>query len=189
MSDSDSILAFLCIATSLNLALLVWTWRTQPARRALARDLMFPVGIPVAPFSGRSRSGTTVEIRPDERLAFAMVFLSRGCPKCRSAVHDVVAAARDCRGRPVRLWIATDERLTAAELGQPPECDGLFLDLSEITYSMLNPRHFSPGYLFIGADLVVEASGAIGDANWQSFAAQLAEPPEQRSIDPPAIDR
>ena len=40
---------------------------------------------------------------------------------------------------------------------------------------MLNPFKVSPFYLFIDEHKKLQASGLIGDANWQSFSEQMAE--------------
>jgi hypothetical protein len=78
-------------------------------------------------------------------------------------------------GRGVAVWIMTAEQLTPADLGQSDQCENFFLDISRTTLTMLNPRRASPAYLFIGADMTAQAGGFVGDKDWLSFAAQLAE--------------
>lgn len=174
MTDDQAILAFLAIATTINFALIGHLLR-QSDEHLAPPDLLFPAGVQVEDFVGRSRAGAQVAVAAGD-TAYALIFLSSGCPKCRAAAPDVAAAAALATGRGVRLWMVTAEWLSAADLGESAELDAYFLDLARVEYAMLNPRRASPVYLFISADMIAEASGFIGDDNWQSFIAQLAEP-------------
>lgn len=174
MTDSQAILAFLAVATTINFALIAHLWR-RSAGAGGPPDLLFPAGVQMEDFVGESRAGVPVTIAAGE-TAYALVFLSKGCPKCAAAAPGVVAAAARTGGRGVDLWVVTAERLTAADLGQGPAFEAHFLDLTRVTYAMLNPRRASPAYLFVAPDMTAEASGFIGDVDWESFVAQLAEP-------------
>lgn len=174
MTDDHAILAFLAVATTINFALIARLLR-QSGEHIAPPDLLFPAGVQIEDFTGRSRAGAPVAVAAGD-AAHVLVFLSSGCPKCRSAAPDVAAAAALTAGRGVRLWVVTAERLIAADLGERMEFEVYFLDLTRVEYAMLNPRRASPAYLFIAADMIAEASGFIGDDDWQSFVAQLAEP-------------
>ncbi len=43
------------------------------------------------------------------------------------------------------------------------------------TYTRLNPQGASPFYIFIDDQHTLQASGFIGDDNWQQFVAQVGE--------------
>ncbi len=174
MSDTEAIAAFLAVAATTNLALVAHLLRGRRGDGGAPPDLLFPAGARVENFTGKSRAGTSVSIAAGE-TAYVIVFLSKGCPKCRAAALGVAAAAARTPGRGVDLWVVTAERLKAADIGQDQEFEAHFLDMAGIAYAMLNPRRASPAYLFIAPDMVVEAGGFIGDDNWQNFLAQLAE--------------
>jgi hypothetical protein len=178
--DRDAALVFFSLATVLNLAFMLWLWRSAPRGRS-SSDLLFPSGIAIEAFTATSRGGSEVEVGRAANSAYAFIFLSKACPKCRGAAPAVMDVARRSAGRGVAVWIATAERLSSSDLGQDPDCEHFFLDLPRITYAMLNPRRASPAYLFIGADMVAQASGFIGDENWLSFEAQLGESRERRA--------
>lgn len=173
MTDRDAVLAFLSIATTLNLGLLLRLWHQMP-NRIDPPDLMFPTGVQMNSFKGVSRRAGPIEIAAGQ-TAYAFVFLSKGCPKCRASAPAVMDVARNAAGHGVAIWVAATDRLTAADLGQPEDFEAFFLDLSPTTYAMLNPRRASPAYLFVSSDMMAQASGFIGDANWRSFADQLGE--------------
>lgn len=175
MTETEVIVAFLAVATMTNLALIAHVLHGHGKGGGAPPSLLFSVGARMAHFTGESRSGASIAIGAGE-TAYALVFLSKGCPKCRAAVAEVAAAIAGTPGRGVDLWVVTAERLTAVDLGLDEELEAHFLDLTGIAYAMLNPRRASPAYLFLAPDLVVEAGGFIGDDDWQSFLAQLSEP-------------
>ncbi len=74
------------------------------------------------------------------------------------------------------MWVVTADQLKAADLGQDASFESYFLDVNRIAYGMLNPRRASPAYIFLSADMIVQATGFIGDADWRSLVAQLGEP-------------
>jgi len=176
MTDRDAAFLFFCVAALLNLAVLLRLWGRAPAAAVGTADLLFPSGVQMDAFTATSRGGDLIEIGPAANCAYALLFLSRGCPKCRAAAPAAIDIAMRSVGRGVGVWIVTAERLTAADLGLSNECEHFFLDVSVTTHAMLNPRRASPAYLFIGADMTSQASGFVGDEDWLSFAAQLGVP-------------
>lgn len=175
MTDVETIVAFLAVAATTNLALIAHLLRSRGTGGGGAPDLLFPAGVRMENFTGESRVGASVSIAAGE-TAYALVFLSKGCPKCRAVAADVAAAAAQTAGRGVDLWVVTAEWLKAADLGQDEGFEAYFLDLTRIAYAMLNPRRASPAYLFLAPDMIAEAGGFLGDDDWQSFLAQLSEP-------------
>lgn len=174
MSDVEAILAFLTAATTLNFALLVQLWHRRGHHDSEPIELLFPTGFYLTSFAGTDRSGSSVQIAQG-RTAYAMVFLTRGCPKCRTAAPLVEAAAAQIAKHKVELWVVTQEELAASDLSVSTSLEASFLDVPTGTYAMLNPRRASPAYLFIAPDMKVEASGFIGDEDWESFQSQLAD--------------
>lgn len=162
--------AGLVLAHRLLPRLLASAWHRRPA------DLMLPAGFEIQSFAGMPRHGEPIEIGPGDATAYALVFLSEGCPKCRPAAPAVAEAAARADEHGVSLWVVTADRLTATSLGQDDGFEAHFLDVPPASHAMLNPRSASPAYLFVGADLVVQAGGIIGDADWLSFVEQIGEP-------------
>jgi hypothetical protein len=175
MSEVDAILAFLAVAAAINFAIIAHLWRHGRARTGAPRDLLFPAGARIAEISGENRDGADVRIAAGD-TAYVLVFLSKGCPKCRAVAGEVASAAGRSADRGVELWIVATDGLTAADVGMDPALDAHVLELRGSAYAMLNPRRASPAYLFVASDLVVQAGGFVGDEDWRAFAAQLAEP-------------
>lgn len=108
-----ALLALLALALSLRLARAVRELRARleavaggsdaaPARSA---SPMFPVGIPVRPFSVPAEDGSTLT-EADLTLGTLVAVLSPHCGPCRERLPALVAAAEQLPGAPGRVVVA-----------------------------------------------------------------------------------
>ncbi len=156
----------------LGVAIILVLLTANPFRPAQATPL--PIGEPVPPFAGQA-AGRRIDSAELAGQAIVLAFLSVGCPACRDKAAEIARLLPAMNEAGVRLWIvAADAAHGIAPLIAGTPLAGHELTLDAAARRPLNPRNIAPFYLFLD-DLVVQASGAIGDPDWQSFVAQIEE--------------
>jgi hypothetical protein len=106
----------------------------------------------------------------------ALIFLSSRCSDCKSKLSQILGLIEKLGDTDVQIWLVWSESSATVK---PFVANELLLKHSiSISISALkeiNPRSASPFYLFVDENNILQASGFIGDENWQSFAAQISE--------------
>lgn len=104
-----------------------------------------------------------------------MAFVAGGCPKCLGTVATLREMLGPMARAGVALWIVPIglERRDFPQVTGDPRLapHALRIDLDECR--RLNPDMAAPYYLFVDHQTLVQATGLVGDANWQSFVAQI----------------
>ena len=170
------ILAILAFGMAINLYLsLSVLRRTRMDRDTAAEPVPMPgeaaPQLPARHLETRRRAALL-----PEGQACALLFLSTRCDKCRDRLPQVAALLPAATAAGLALRLASTEpafRMRRFLRGTP--LAGAVWQLRLADYKRLNPRLASPAYLFVDHEGVIEAAGLIGDENWLSLAAQLAE--------------
>lgn len=105
-----------------------------------------------------------------------VVFVSAGCPTCKSKLPEIKALLPAMKEAGVGLWVVCLSRPWRAKLFLRKS--GLVthaLTLERHVRKQLNPTHASPYYQFIDEHAVLQASGFLGDENWLTFVSQMQE--------------
>lgn len=131
-------------------------------------------GTPLPPIQGRRANGSTVCSADLEQRAIVFIFLAAGCASCRVAKADVremlVAGLPDG----LELFIIEAPIGRERETGIEPSFSAHALVIDVALFRALNPALSFPTYMFVGADLRVQASGLVGDDQWSRFRSQVA---------------
>jgi len=171
-------LAILCAAVALNLKLTMSALRaarststsTSTPASALAPGKQAPA-VPARQLSGR----TPLQLAGAGQ-AWALVFLSTQCPKCREKLPDIDLVLKAAEDTGLAMWLVSEEpgwRLRAFLHGRRLlERTAM---VSRQDYIRLNPNKASPAYLFLNHEQVVEAGGFIGDSDWLALCSQLTQ--------------
>ena len=169
-----AVLAILAFVTALNLFLTL----------RIAR-VVFPSGDadPVVPLVGKpapqfeaSRQTDGQRIASDDLAGHSnvLVFLSSGCPTCRTKTAELIEILPATQRAGVGLWVvgADDVHDMAALTAGSP--------LAERTLSMepagrkaLNPQGAAPLYIFIDESMIVRAGNYLGDEDWRTFVSEM----------------
>lgn len=165
-------LAALCAAVALNLRLTISTLR---AARAMASP-----ALPLAPgqqmpaVAARRLPGRAPLQLAGAGQAWALLYLSSQCPKCRDKLADIDLLLDAAEEAGLAMWLVSEEpawRLRRFLRGRRlPQRTAL---VSRRDYKHLNPNHASPAYQFVNHEGVLEAAGFIGDADWLALCSQL----------------
>ena len=158
-------------ATALNLFLTLKLAGRIEANRAAER-LTVPIDMPIPHFEGqRWRDGGRIEAADLARGPSVLIFLSALCPACRSKIAELAEILPGARSAGVAVWIIQLDDIVDL-LRETPLIDHLLL-LDGNGRKALNPINAAPAYIFVGPGGVAQASGYLGDEDWQTFAAQM----------------
>jgi hypothetical protein len=107
--------------------------------------------------------------------AAVIVFLSATCKTCNEKLPQLERLRTPMQAENVALWIIgmDSQRRMKRWLARSPLITHLLLMQSQ-PRRRLNPASGSPFYIFVDHRQVVQASGFLGDADWQSFVEQMA---------------
>lgn len=170
-------IAVLAFSVALNLWLTLRVLRaTRSFVAAQGASLTPPIGQKIPEVAGRRiDNGGRVSL-PDGEQPAVLLFLSSTCPKCREKLPEiskVLALREEAR---LALWLVSRE--PAWRLRRFLRGTGLAsvtLRVALQSYKALNPTLTSPYYLFLDEKGALVAGGLVGDEDWQSFQAQMAE--------------
>lgn len=105
-----------------------------------------------------------------------LVYIEPRCPKCIGKVPELEGLLQASNYAGVDLHITSiDKPRRIKKILKTSTLAQQLLTLTTKQHFMLNPFKVSPFYLFIDEQKKLQASGLIGDANWQSFSEQMAE--------------
>lgn len=165
-------LTALAFALALNLKLTLSVLRASEQARAAPQLLP---GQPVPSLTARMLLQPAPLQLAAHGQAWALLFLSSRCPKCRATLPQLGAMVEAARQAGLAMWIVSEE---------PPRRLRTFLGgtalqsctarLNSKDYRKLNPSLSSPSYLFVSHEGILEAAGLIGDDDWRDLQAQLS---------------
>lgn len=172
-----AVLILLALSVALNLKLtfcLLSSVRNMMA--AQGQDFTLPVGEPVPAVRGKPMLGGKKTVFTAGPRPAALLFLSSGCPKCKSKLPEIgrMLARADEAG--LDIWLVSREakwRLRRFLLGTA--LPGVTMRVSTDEFKLLNPTMTSPYYMFLNESGRLEAGGMIGDENWLSFREQMED--------------
>ncbi len=182
MSDEIEIIwilmAILAFAVALNLFL---TFRLSRISLAAQFDentpLMLPAGESVEDFTGAYlTSGQQVSIKSTPAQAYVFLFLSSRCSTCRSKLPELERILPTSVNAGITTWLLSIEPVNRLKnFLKDSKLTNHVVLIDDKTSKYLNPRSNSPSYIFLDEAREVQASGNIGDANWNSFLSQMDE--------------
>jgi hypothetical protein len=158
------VLLVLTLATALNLFLTLRLAARLRGGAAAAEPLTVALGV---------RLPQVAALNLPESAPAVIVFLSTGCPACRTKVAELSAILPGMARAGVTLRIAGIGDIAELIAGTP--LPRHLVELEEEALDALNPRRAAPAYIFTDAEGVALASDFLGDENWRSFAAQMLE--------------
>ncbi|GJJ04089.1 hypothetical protein RugamoR64_46270 [Duganella rhizosphaerae] len=167
-------LALLACGLALNLKLTLSVLQTSRRERETPEPLR--PGEPVPQVPARVLAGGATHGLSASGQASALLFLSSKCPKCKTKLAEIGQMLPQAEQAGLAIWIVSHEpgwRVRQFLGGAFPLSRVLRVTLRD--YRLLNAMMASPAYLMVGHDGVLEASGMIGDDNWQDLRAQLAD--------------
>lgn len=171
-------LAVLAAALALNLKLTLAVLQASRSEREVPQSLL--PGMPVPAIAGRAfGSGGKATVGGAGQPA-VLLLLASGCPKCKSKLPELETLLPRARQAGLAIWLVSQEprwRLRRF-LGSSPLA-GHVVRVSARDYKTVNPALYSPAYLFVNHEGVLEAAGFIGDDNWQAMRGQLESGLEQ----------
>jgi hypothetical protein len=170
----EIVLAVLAVAIAVNLLLTVRL--LEVLRKPLqVSALTPPIGEPLFAVVGTALGGTSRPLYRAGKPA-VWVFLSSRCPTCRQKLPLLEALLRQSRAAGFDLCLVSREPVARIEAFlSDTSLANTVLRVNKADYNTLNPTHYNPLYLFVDHRGVLEAGGEVGDENWQSFMAQMAE--------------
>lgn len=146
-------------------------WRL--AGRGSERAVPLQPGQALPPVHGRTlQPAVSQTLGPGQ--AAALLFLASGCSKCAGKRAELARLLPAAQQAGLAMWIVSAEpapRLRRFLDGHYPLSQ--VLRLRRRDYARLNPLGASPAYLFVDHTGRLQASGLIGDDNWQALCAQL----------------
>lgn len=171
------VLVFLTLAVAVNTFLMV---RMAAVLRNLVpapQRLALPIGeVLPAVEARRATTGQHVSTAEITGRAAVIVFLSASCKACNEKLPQLEQLRTPMHAENVALWIVgmDSQRRMKRWLDQSPLIEHL-LSMQPKPRRQLNPTSGSPFYIFVDHRLIVQASGFLGDADWQSFLEQMAQ--------------
>ncbi len=173
--DSDIVnltLAALAVALSLNLKLSLAVLRAGRSERNLPAAPV--VGQPMRALAARSLAPNAPVDLMDRQQATVLLFLDSRCTKCSATLPDLEHMLPAAQQAGLTMWLVSQERpWRLRRFLQAPSLRARVARLDLDAYRSLNPHMSAPSYLFVNHDGVLEASGMIGDENWQGLRSQL----------------
>ena len=108
--------------------------------------------------------------------ATVLVFLSRGCEKCRQRLPELERMLPLMQEAKVSLWvIGTGQKRLLRKYFETTVLLPQVLQIHAKYQRLLNPKYAAPFYIFIDPQRVVQASSLIGDDDWLSFRSQIGD--------------
>ncbi len=137
-----------------------------------------PVGEALPDFNARSvldgRRISASEILAEE--ATVLVFLSRGCEKCRQRLPELERMLPLMQEAKVSLWvIGTGQKRLLRQYFEATLLLPRVLQVSVKYQRLLNPKYAAPFYIFVDSQRIVQASSLLGDDDWLSFRSQIGD--------------
>lgn len=121
-------------------------------------------------------SGKAVNFASALGQPVVMAFVSSGCEECRKKLPDLVAIEPALVDAGVVLWvIAMESQSKVKKLLRDTALLDHVLLMDKSVRQQYNPRSTTPMYLLIDHQQVLQASGFMGDDDWQSFLQQMAQ--------------
>ena len=122
----------------------------------------------------RATTGERISTSDMAGRAAVVVFLAASCKACNEKLPQLEQLRTQMRAENVALWIIgmDSPRRMKHWLARSPLLEHLLLMQSK-PRRLLNPTSGSPFYIFIDHRQTVQASGFLGDADWQSFLEQM----------------
>lgn len=159
----------------LNLALTAKLWQKLQVQSEQQRvELSLPLGDTLPVIDAKYLS-SDIAVRCGG-MPMVLIFLSSKCADCKEKLPQLEHLIGRSVDAGVNIWLVWNE--TAASV-TPFIGNGQLLSQSiSMPLSIqktINPRSASPFYLFVDENNLLQASGFIGDANWQSFATQISQ--------------
>jgi hypothetical protein len=171
------VVALLTLVVAFTLFLVLRIAAIVSAQEYLRSPMTLPEGSTLPALSGRRLSdGARLSGDFLGGQSTVLLFLSPECGDCARRVAELAGLYDAIRRSGVGLWVvsARSGARMAAFLQDSPLRDHVLLVKASLRRA-LNPRNAAPFYIFVDADRRVLASNFVGDANWLSFVAQLAE--------------
>ncbi len=143
-----------------------------------------PLGFPAPKFEAfRLEDGENIATIDTVKQPSVLVFLSSKCKACRSKLVDLnqMQNAMDHVG--VALWLVSMEH--EDQFRQFLQSYELLHRAVTIDWQMirqLNPSGASPYYLFLDEHNQLQASGEIGNNDWQSFQQQMNDIKSEKQL-------
>jgi peroxiredoxin len=185
---SDALLAvvlvFLTLAVAVNtfvmvrMAAVVRNLVPAPAKLALPTGETLP-----ALQAQRAVTGERISTTEMAGRAGVLVFLSASCKMCNEKLPQLEQLRTPMHAENVALWIIgmDSPRRMKRWLESSPLIEYLLL-MRSASRRQLNPTSGSPFYIFIDHRRIVQASGFLGDADWQSFVGQMNIGPHEPRV-------
>ncbi len=105
-----------------------------------------------------------------------MVFVSPGCPKCKSKLPEIKQVLPAMQQEGVQFClVGMGRRWQVKRFLKDTGLLHSALTIKSEHRKALNPNSASPFYLFVDENHVLQASGLLGDENWVSFIQQMQE--------------
>mgnify|MGYP000968395004 CR=1 FL=1 len=165
-------LAVLCAAVALNLKLTLCALR---AARSMANPaLPLAPGEPVPAVAARRLAGRAPLQLAGAGQAWALLYLSSQCPKCRDKLPDIDLLLDAAAEAGLAIWLVSEEpgwRLRRFLRGRRLLQQTAIVSRQD--YKLLNPNKSTPAYQFVNHEGMLEAGGFIGDDDWLALHAQL----------------
>lgn len=169
------ILFSLILSVILNLSLTLYLFkyvRLLNKEKQDAPPLTLPPGYIIEDFKARLINENQIVALEDN--SSVIIFLSEKCGLCRSKVPQLEFLLPAVEKVDVSLWINLVDNVSAKDsfLSESPLINKA-ISIDKELIRTLNPRTASPFYLLIDHKKELQASGMIGDDNWNSFIEQM----------------
>ncbi|MCP1338297.1 hypothetical protein NJR55_01700 [Idiomarina sp. M1R2S28] len=179
------ILFSLIISVILNLSLTLYLFkyvRLLNKNKQDAPPLTLPPGYIIENFKARLINDNKLITLGDN--SSVVIFLSEKCRLCRSKVPQLEFLLPAVEKVDVSLWINLIDNVSAKDsfLSESPLIKKT-ISIDKDLIRTLNPRTAAPFYLLIDHEKELQASGMIGDANWNSFIDQMENILKQNSAE------
>ncbi len=165
-------LAILAFACALNLKLNLAVLRRTRLDAEVPNILR--IGQTVPAIEGRNLNDKQKTSVPPSGQASVLLYLASKCPKCKSKQPQIenMLAASEAAG--LQLFLLSSESAWRLRRFIPSTLlRSKVVRVSADAYKLLNATYASPSYQFINHQGILEASGMIGDDNWQALQKQL----------------
>lgn len=132
------------------------------------------VGDKVSKVFGKLNSSVKVAIA-DQGIPSVLLFLSPRCPSCREHLPVVGSILSKSQEAGFDLWIITPEsRKRMKHFLKSSRLIESVLFIKKKDFKTLNPTSTYPFYMFLDEKCKLQASGIVGDDDWQSFTEQVS---------------
>lgn len=165
-------LAFLSIGLTLNLKLTIAVLHRSRVERE--DPVILQPGEVVPPLTARLFASRERVNLTGNKQASVLLFLASQCPKCASKLPELEKLAVTAEPAGLRIWFVSEEpKWRIRRFLENSNLLSRVARLSREDYVRLNASLASPSYHFVSAEGILEATGFIGDEDWQSLNVQL----------------